>query len=96
MILLDNIDFDTVLIVIGTLYSTCIRLFLLVSDMEDRHNYSDRHKSCTFFLEFFLSAPWGRGANFGTGRFCVIENSISQNQLVPKLVRLPQGATKKF
>ncbi len=28
--------------------------------------YSDRQKSCIFFLEFFLWAPWGRGANFGS------------------------------
>ena len=34
-ILLDNIDFDTVLLLIGTLHSTCIWLFLSVKSLDD-------------------------------------------------------------
>ncbi len=57
--------------------------------------YSDGQKSCTFFLEFFLWTPWGRGANFETGQFCDLEDSILQNWPVSKLAPLPQGGHEK-
>ncbi len=40
-----------------------------------KESYSDGQKSCTFFPEFFLWPPWGRGANFGTGQLCKMEFS---------------------
>ncbi len=45
-----------------------------ISRLADQMLYSDGHKSCTFSHDFFCG-PLGRGANFGTGRFCKMEFS---------------------